>query len=606
MAVLSLPPGLERDGAISDMGPVQRLEVRDMRGGADRFARRRILFLFPDIPGQEWADKLRERITRLAGESHVPHVRKPLEIGTVDGNTLYLLTDRPHESLSECLAPDGLVSDDARKNKSWRLIEDVAAGLASLHRMNLFHGGLHSTSVSLDSDGRAWIEDAGWGPLWHWSRNANLPDGIEDFLLKDAAGRPAEPSPSADVYALGMLSLRILLGQKAPWTTDERRDALLHAGAGRRQADLILRMLGGPSTDPKHAQRAALKDAFEVQNELSQINTPFRNLVDWFFWPLRNPGPAACFAAFTVTAALIVCFVVLAIAWRDLSRTQTDLAATRIDLETAAGDLKESRAKTIALEHQITDLASNNSKLERELKKVQSEAEATKVLLNGHIERLTKEIKAYQDNDKSGALTDALKRKQQLEDQLKDTQHSLAETEARRLWLELIYSPELSYQGMLDRIAKVPNKTQREKLNGWVDQFENPPFAAGNGGKWWIELEEGKASTDKKWRMRWEVEVKVGDGDWQILKAKHDWESLAQVYPKDTSVGVTWSRGQPIQVRLTEIGRISNAARIDRVFDGPLSIWQLANSQWLYYYDGEDWVAIKLGVWKCPPGAGKR
>src|SRR5262249_50362271 len=104
MATWTLPPGLEKDGAASDAGFVQRREVRDERGAAPRYARRRLLFVFPDLRQREWADLLDARVAKLAGEGNLPHVRRPLEIGTVGDQAMYVLMDRPHQRLSDCLA----------------------------------------------------------------------------------------------------------------------------------------------------------------------------------------------------------------------------------------------------------------------------------------------------------------------------------------------------------------------------------------------------------------------------------------------------------------------------------------------------------------------
>lgn len=183
------------------------------------------------------------------------------------------------------------------------------------------------------------------------------------------------------------------------------------------------------------------------------------------------------------------------------------------------------------------------------------------------------------------------------------TEKELNESEARRHWLALAYSRDPSFDAMNQEIGRYP-RGEQHLLKEWLDQFEKPPEyedAAGNpGDKWWILIQEGRASSDR-WGKRWNVRVKVGSDGWQWLKDNHDWDQPTKHdYPPRTGLAVPWKPGQPIRIELNRVRSLKNELLIDSTFDGPLAIWQLHNARWLYFQEGDDWVGIKLAVWNCP------
>lgn len=110
-----------------------------------------------------------------------------------------------------------LAGVDLTKTQQLHLVREICAGVSYLHANGVVHGDLKPANVLVGSDGSVKLTDfalARW--IWH-SRPA-----LQDVVLRcctPAYAAPellrecAEPSPSTDIYALGVTFYKLFTGQ---------------------------------------------------------------------------------------------------------------------------------------------------------------------------------------------------------------------------------------------------------------------------------------------------------------------------------------------------------------------------------------------------------
>ena len=118
---------------------------------------------------------------------------------------------------------DAVTSGDERARAA-RLLLDVAAIVADVHRRGFLHGDLKPENILVDDGGRPWLTDFGMARAVHDARlSASVSDSMDE---KEGAwggtlhylppeGLQGEPPAAAwDVYALGVMLSEVLLGKR--------------------------------------------------------------------------------------------------------------------------------------------------------------------------------------------------------------------------------------------------------------------------------------------------------------------------------------------------------------------------------------------------------
>ena len=214
-------------------------EFEDRRFDPDGPMLTRWLFEFPDFETQPWRDQMRKRL-RLLSEHKFLRVLQPIGVLT-DGpeSSLTVAMEHQGERLSAQLTPAGLNDPET----ATAIVEQVAEGLAELHRLNVSHGDIRPETIEFDpASKQAWIAEAPWGPIANWTGGHSTREGAANFLPPEFDGRPQPPTTSADIFALGKLWQQLMTGSAAD------ASALSDAAAAKSGA-AIRRLL---AKNPKH------------------------------------------------------------------------------------------------------------------------------------------------------------------------------------------------------------------------------------------------------------------------------------------------------------------------------------------------------------------
>lgn len=127
------------------------------------------------------------------------------EIGQT-GSFTFIISERPPYPRLADLQKIPLIAPQ----KALNLIRDMAEGLLTLHRKNIFHGGITPKQIALKEDGT----DALLLPINIYP--AQPPADMGDFASPEwVTGMATSFTPGMDIYALG-LTLYILLTRKTP------------------------------------------------------------------------------------------------------------------------------------------------------------------------------------------------------------------------------------------------------------------------------------------------------------------------------------------------------------------------------------------------------
>ncbi len=146
----------------------------------------------------------RTGVERSAKLNH-PHIVAMFDLEQENGMPLCIQEHSNAESLREIIDHEGpFHPDDVAA-----LISQVADALDYASQRSVPHGGLRPDVIVVDYDGTVLINDFGIAPIL---------DGLEDASAAMIAYRApeqlagAEPAPSADIYALGVIAYEMLTG----------------------------------------------------------------------------------------------------------------------------------------------------------------------------------------------------------------------------------------------------------------------------------------------------------------------------------------------------------------------------------------------------------
>ena len=235
--------------------------MADVYVATDERLERPVALKFLRAAGPTDHERFRREMATVARLEHPNLVR--LYDADVQDATPYLvleLVDGP--SLAEHLATDGPLDGE----RTARLLSDVASALAYVHEHDVVHRDVKPSNVLLDPDGRARLTDFGIaraGDATAMTGTA-MTIGTAAYLAPEQAAGAAVTS-AADVYALGLVVLECLTGERAfPGPPVEAavarlsRDPEVPATLGAEWCELLARMTArDPDARPSAASIAA-------------------------------------------------------------------------------------------------------------------------------------------------------------------------------------------------------------------------------------------------------------------------------------------------------------------------------------------------------------
>lgn len=149
-------------------------------------------------------------VERAAGEIH-PAIVAPV-LCWEDASGFYLVSRAVSGTpLSELLVRRGRFPADIVSHLGRQLAEGLAAG----HRLGIVHGDVRLSHVRVTSHGQAVLVEAGMRPVL--TPEVHLDGGLSlesyDGVAPETIGVGLEPTPEADLYALGCLLWQLLAGR---------------------------------------------------------------------------------------------------------------------------------------------------------------------------------------------------------------------------------------------------------------------------------------------------------------------------------------------------------------------------------------------------------
>jgi hypothetical protein len=154
--------------------------------------------------------RIRREATVLTELDH-PHIVRVLEV-VEDGDGVALAMQfAPGGSLEDLLAERGRLAP----GQVVAVAAPIAEALASAHRRGVLHGDVKPANVLFTSDGEPLLSDFGVArTLGHLTSDQIA--GTAEYLAPELLDG-AQPDPSADIYSLGILCYRALVG-RPPYT----------------------------------------------------------------------------------------------------------------------------------------------------------------------------------------------------------------------------------------------------------------------------------------------------------------------------------------------------------------------------------------------------
>lgn len=213
------------------------------------------------------AARRRRELQSLARLNHRFLVR--LLDGSIDpGGPAYLVLDRvPGPDLASRLGSGPLTEPEARLVGA-----QIADALHYTHGLGIVHHDVKPANILLGHDGPdgtlwARLSDFGTGPLVGAER-ADVPSGSASYLAPEQASG-AEAGPAADIYALGIVLLEALTGDRCKPAASSEAGAARPSVPARLPAPWPELLDAMTATDPQHRPSAA-----EVAATLAAASAP--------------------------------------------------------------------------------------------------------------------------------------------------------------------------------------------------------------------------------------------------------------------------------------------------------------------------------------------
>ena len=150
------------------------------------------------------------REARAAREIQHRHLVQVVDAGDIAGHPYIAMQCIGGPSLEDRLAADGNLPTELAVS----VVAEVASALDALHAAGLVHRDVKSSNILLDDDAGAMLTDFGLAKHRDYSaltRPGRLL-GTLDYLAPELL-RGEQPTPSADVYALGCVAFECLAGR---------------------------------------------------------------------------------------------------------------------------------------------------------------------------------------------------------------------------------------------------------------------------------------------------------------------------------------------------------------------------------------------------------
>jgi len=518
-----------------DKRPYRKLEIRDDRSDP---ALTRHAYVFENL-GQRASAEISKNLELLMTQPSLPHVSVPLERGKAGGK-FFVITATSNGSLRARLTNQGLPGRNA-----WTLFKQIVEGVKELHDLGVAHGELRADTIQISpNNDKAWISDAAWGGLVYWSDGKFVTDETKKVVPPELNGKlPASPSKAADVYALGRIAFKMLVGSEPSGGAAERKRQLKGARVSRSKRSLLLRILAAEDRRPADARKV------------------LRLLIR------REKMPRYLFGA-VLCLLPVICLLVVFLAY---SAKNGDLAKQNSDLATEVERLRK-------VEQSVGGLNTEKQTQEQLIEK-----------LKKRIAELTKAPRGPHDSQRK-RIAQLLAEKEESRKLLPFKGDTIDyEKIAEKEWHFLV-SSESDPGEMLKKIRLKPAHV-REYLVKWYDLFETPPHPQ-NYSHWFVRptrarLGEGKYGKER----RFEVKLNGSDPtDGQRAIGAHNWSDEKQhEYPSDNAflndnsnwLKFRWQPGDHITIQLIEPWRLTSpGSRVIREenFTGPMALWRLATT----------------------------
>jgi len=174
----------------------------------------------------------------------------------------------------------------------------ICEGLNSLHHAGVAHGDLSAHNIAVQPDGRCRLQLAGLWEAYSASKTAGLAvlPGMAPYLAPEVSAG-GMPSPSSDVYAVGIWLYQLLSG-RFPYSADTPvAMALKHASSGVPSVKIYNNAV--PAVLDEIVKKAMAKEPANRYSSASDLLADLRILQDGLRfgrtlnWPLRSASPAA-------------------------------------------------------------------------------------------------------------------------------------------------------------------------------------------------------------------------------------------------------------------------------------------------------------------------
>ncbi len=184
--------------------------------------------------GRDRALRLRFRREALAASQiDSPHVARTLAYGETDDGAIFLVMEEAAgEGLDTLLAPNRALSVQS----AVAIARDVAVALEAAHRVGIIHRDLKPSNVMITASPagfpRATVLDFGYARILSPERGAvklteaGIVIGTPTYMSPEQTGRETEVDERADLYALGALLYRMLVG-RPPFEGETIMDLIL-------------------------------------------------------------------------------------------------------------------------------------------------------------------------------------------------------------------------------------------------------------------------------------------------------------------------------------------------------------------------------------------